>query len=53
MAALETGDKAQTSAALVQAISTIDRAASKGVFHKNNAARKKSKLTKLVNKRNG
>jgi small subunit ribosomal protein S20 len=35
---------------LIQAISAIDKAASKGVYHKNTAARKKSKLTKMVNK---
>jgi len=35
---------------LLQAIAAIDKAASKGVFHKNTAARKKSKLTKMVNK---
>ena len=35
---------------LVQAIVAIDKAASKGVYHKNTAARKKSKLTKMVNK---
>ena len=35
---------------LIQAISSIDRACSKGVYHKNTAARKKSKLTKMVNK---
>ena len=32
------------------AISTIDRAAKKNVIHKNTAARKKSQITKLVNK---
>lgn len=48
-AALEAGDKALSKEALVQAISTIDRATSKGVFHKNTAARKKSRLAKLVN----
>ncbi|MCL2049777.1 MAG: 30S ribosomal protein S20 [Defluviitaleaceae bacterium] len=37
-------------ALLIKAIATIDKAASKGVFHKNTAARKKSRLTKLVNK---
>ena len=31
------------------AISTIESAASKGVYHKNNSARKVSRLTKLVN----
>ncbi len=35
--------------ALHEAISMIDRVASKGVIHKNNAARKKSRLTKKVN----
>lgn len=28
----------------------IDKACTKGIFHKNNAARKKSRLTKAVNK---
>ena len=31
------------------AISTIESASSKGVYHKNNAGRKVSRLTKLVN----
>lgn len=35
-------------AALISAISTIDKAASKGVYHKRNASRKKSRLTKFV-----
>lgn len=35
-------------AALRQAISRIDRATSKGVIHKNAAARKKSRLVKRV-----
>ena len=48
--ALETGGQAETGAALARAISTIDRAASKGVFHRNNASRKKSRLTKMVNR---
>jgi len=46
-ASAKTGD-AKT--LLVQAIAAIDKAASKGVYHKNTAARKKSKLTKMVNK---
>lgn len=33
-----------------QAISAIDRAARKGVIHPNNAARKKSRLMKRLNK---
>ena len=44
------GDKAASQAALNKAISEISRAQSKGVFHKNTAARKISRLTKAVNK---
>ncbi|MDW8396456.1 MAG: 30S ribosomal protein S20, partial [Anaerolineae bacterium] len=33
-----------------QAISYLDRAAGKGVIHKNNAARRKSRLMKMLNK---
>ncbi len=44
------GDKQVAQAALVKAVSIIDQAASKGVYHKNNASRKKSRLYKLVNK---
>lgn len=36
--------------ALNKAIKEIDKAASKGILHKNNAARKKSRLMKTVNK---
>ena len=43
-------DKAGASTALVSAFKTIDKAASKGIYHKNNASRKKSRLSKLVNK---
>ncbi|HZW48565.1 MAG TPA: 30S ribosomal protein S20 [Bacillota bacterium] len=35
---------------LKNAISQIDKAVSKGILHKNNAARKKSRLTKRLNK---
>jgi len=31
-------------------IKVIDKAANRGIIHKNNAARKKSRLTKLYNK---
>jgi len=44
------GNKEVAGTALVKAIAVIDKAASKGVYHKNNASRKKSRLTKLVNK---
>ena len=33
----------------VQALSTIDRAAEKGMLHKNNAARRKSRLVRQLN----
>ena len=36
-------------AILPEAISVINKAASKGVYHKNTAARKVSRLTKAVN----
>ncbi len=48
-AAVTAQDKAAASEALLSATSTIDKAAKKGVYHKNNAARKVSRLTKLVN----
>lgn len=35
---------------IVKAISALDRAAGKGVIHPNNAARRKSRLVKLLNK---
>jgi small subunit ribosomal protein S20 len=35
---------------LNKAIKTIDKAAAKGVIHQNNAANKKSRLTKAFNK---
>ena len=44
------GDDANAKVLLVQAISAVDRAASKGVYHKNTASRKKSRLAKMVNK---
>ncbi len=48
--AVEAGDKALAQEQLKKAASTIDRAASKGVIHKNNAANKVSKLSSSVNK---
>lgn len=42
-------DKAAASVALKEAVVTIDKAAAKGLFHKNTAARKVSRLTKAVN----
>ena len=48
-AAVATNDKDAAKAALTVAISTSESASSKGVYHKNNAGRKVSRLTKLVN----
>ena len=43
-------DKKAAQVALVSAIRQIDKATSKGVYHKNTAARKKSTLARMVNK---
>ena len=48
-AAVAAKDKEAAVAALQNAISTIDKAATKGVYHKNTAARKKSNLAKKLN----
>ena len=48
-AAVAAGDKAVAQAALLAATSEIDKAASKGVYHKNNASRKVARLSKAVN----
>lgn len=49
-AAIAANDKEAAKAALLAATATIDKAASKGVFHKNNASRKVSRLAHAVNK---
>ena len=49
-AAVESGDKAAATAALAAATGEINSAASKGVYHKNNASRKVSRLAAAVNK---
>ena len=49
--AVESGDKDLAKAALIRAISAIDKATTKGIFHKNNASRKKSRLTRYYNKK--
>lgn len=49
-AACDAGDKAQAQECLRLAVKAIDQAASKGIFHKNTASRKKSQLTRLVAK---
>jgi len=47
--AITAGDKAAAQALLVSAITEIDKAATKGVYHKNNASRKVSRISKAVN----
>ncbi|MCB7320810.1 30S ribosomal protein S20 [Lacrimispora sp. 210928-DFI.3.58] len=48
-AAVAAGDKAAAQAALLAAIAEIDKACTKGVYHKNNASRKVSRVTKAAN----
>lgn len=48
-AAVANKDKEAANAALINAISDISKAASKGVYHANTSARKISRLTKAVN----
>jgi small subunit ribosomal protein S20 len=47
--ALKSGDQESAQARLLAAIRQIDKAAAKGIVHKNNAARKKSRLTRMLN----
>lgn len=47
-AAITAGDKAAAQAALLVATSEIDKACTKGVYHKNTASRKVSRLAKAV-----
>ncbi len=49
-AAIEENDKEKAKAALLNATSVIDKATSKGVYHKNYASRKISRLNLAVNK---
>ncbi len=49
-AAIESQDKEAALAALNAATVEIDKACSKGVYHKNNASRKVSRLAIAVNK---
>ena len=50
-AAIDADSKApETAEAVKQAIRELDRAASKGVIHPNNAARRKSRLALRLNK---
>lgn len=49
-AAIAAGDVEAARAALVQATAVIDKAATKGVYHKNTSSRKISRLAQAVNK---
>lgn len=48
-AAVAEGDKEKAADAYKVAVKTVDRAAGKGLLHKNNAAHKKSTLTVKLN----
>ena len=48
-AAIAAGDKEAAKAALLVATAAIDKAAKKGIYHKNTASRKVSRLAKAVN----
>ena len=47
---IASGDKSVAQASLKVATSEIDKAASKGIYHKNNAARKVARLSAAVSK---
>lgn len=49
-AAIDANDKEAAKAAVLEATSIIDKAESKGVYHKSNASRKVSRLNLAVNK---
>ena len=46
--AIESENPETAKVAVVQAISALDKAAEKGILHKNNAARRKSRLMKRL-----
>lgn len=47
--AIENGDEEQARTATMVAMKALDKAAAKGVIHKNNAARRKSRLMQQLN----
>ncbi len=49
-AAIASGDKAAAQAALLVVTSKLDKAAAKGVYHKNMVSRKVSRMAAAVNK---
>ena len=49
-AALAEGNREQADSAYKAAVKTVDESVKKGILHKNNAARKKSSITRKLNK---
>ncbi len=49
-AAIRGGDQGEAQAAVIRAVSMLDRTADKGIIHKNNAARRKSRLMAKFNR---
>jgi small subunit ribosomal protein S20 len=47
-ASIESGEMEEARRATLKAISALDKAAEKGIVHKNNAARRKSRLMKRL-----
>lgn len=52
ISSVSAGDKSTAQTSLIKAISCIDKARIKGIYHRNTASRKISRLTKMVNKVN-
>jgi small subunit ribosomal protein S20 len=48
--AAATGDKANTTTAVTTAVKMLDKAVQRGIIHKNQAARRKSRAMKAANK---
>ncbi|MCQ2770236.1 MAG: 30S ribosomal protein S20 [Clostridia bacterium] len=49
-AAIKAGDATTAKSLYADTIKCVDQAVSHGIIHKNNAARKKSRITKMLNK---
>jgi len=47
-AAMDSGDTDEAKTAVLEAVSALDKAAEKGVIHKNNASRRKGRLMKQL-----
>ena len=49
LTAIDGGDTDQAKTTVASAVSALDRAATKGIVHRNNASRRKSRLMKRLN----